>query len=116
MSMRRSTHVVALDGRLDSDSAPDFEKRILDFLEEQPKFVVLDLEKLDYISSAGLRVVTRAFKITKEYGGIISMANVQPSIKKVFEIVKLVPVNQIFASVEELDAYLDQMQSGEQPD
>ena len=111
MSMRKGTHVISLEGRLDSDSAPVFEERLMEFLEGKPKSVVLDLEKLNYISSAGLRVFTRAYKTTKKYGGSVHMSNVQPNIKKVFEIVSLFPVNQIFSSVEELDAYLDQMQS-----
>jgi anti-anti-sigma factor len=104
---------VSLEGRLDSDTSPAVEKQLKEILSAKPKNVLVDLEKLNYISSAGLRVVTFALKTAKSYGGNLQIARMQPQIRKVFDIVGLVPVNQIFSSIEELDAYLDKMQRGD---
>lgn len=104
---------VSLDGRLDSDTAPALEKQIREILTPKPKNVLIDLEKLNYISSAGLRVMTFALKTARSYGGNIQLAKMQPQVRKVFDIVGLVPVSQIFASVAELDDYLDKMQRSE---
>ncbi len=104
---------VSVSGRLDSETAPDLEKQMRDTLAAKPKNVLVDLEKLDYVSSAGLRLVTFSLKTAKKYGGNIQLAKMQPQIKKMFDIVGLVPVNQIFASVEELDANLDKMQTSD---
>ena len=52
---------VALQGRLDTLTAPDFEAEINASLDQARKLVI-DMEKLDYISSAGLRVLLTAHK------------------------------------------------------
>ena len=43
-------------------------------------------------------------------GGKVVIANAQPQVQKVFDIVKAVPLSEIFRSVEEADAYLDRIQ------
>jgi anti-anti-sigma factor len=72
--------------------------------------LVLDLTELDYISSAGLRTVFRARKTLGARGGKVVVANPQPQIRKVFDLVKAVPFSEIFSSTAEADAYLDAMQ------
>ena len=72
--------------------------------------LVLDLSDLEYISSAGLRTVFRARKSLGSRGGKVLVANPQPQIRKVFELVKAVPFSEIFSSTAEADAYLDAMQ------
>jgi anti-anti-sigma factor len=72
--------------------------------------LVLDLGDLDYISSAGLRTVFKARKALGSRGGKVLVANPQPQIRKVFDLVKAVPFSEIFSSTAEADAYLDAMQ------
>ena len=72
--------------------------------------LVLDLSDLEYISSAGLRTVFRARKGLGARGGKVLVANPQPQIRKVFDLVKAVPFSEIFSSTAEADAYLDAMQ------
>ena len=82
--------------------------------------LVLDLAQLDYISSAGVRSIFRARKLLAARSGTLVIANAQPQVQKVFDIVKAVPLSEIFRSVEEADAYLDRIQkkivAGEQDD
>ena len=72
--------------------------------------LVLDLAGLDYISSAGIRSVFKARKALAARAGKVLVVNPQPQIQKVFDLVKAVPLNEIFTSVAEADAYLDAMQ------
>jgi Anti-anti-sigma regulatory factor (antagonist of anti-sigma factor) len=72
--------------------------------------LVLDLAGLDYISSAGIRSVFKARKALAARAGKVLVVNPQPQIQKVFDMVKAVPLNEIFTSVEEADAYLYAMQ------
>jgi len=72
--------------------------------------LVLDLSDLEYISSAGLRTVFKARKALGARGGKVVVANPQPQIRKVFDLVKAVPFSEIFSSTAEADAYLDAMQ------
>ena len=52
----------------------------------------------------------KARKVLAARAGKVLVVNLQPQIRKVFDIVKAVPVSDVFASVAELDAYLDAMQ------
>lgn len=78
-----NTLVFALDGRLDTTTAPELENEIgdLDGVEE----LIFDMKNLEYISSAGLRVILKAQKIMNEKGSM-KLKNVGESIMEVFEI------------------------------
>ena len=97
-------------GRLDSDTAPQFEKHIDYLLEAKPTELVFDMKGVDYLSSAGVRVFFKARKGVGVRNGEVVLLNVQPTVKKVFEIINAMPSLSIFESIEELDAYLDKMQ------
>ncbi len=98
-------------GRLDSETYWVLEKRI-DFMlnEGRSSVVTLDMKGVDYISSMGIRVILKARKGLAQRNGNLLIVNLQPQIKKVFEIINALPTLQIFASIEELDAYLTEMQ------
>jgi sigma-B regulation protein RsbU (phosphoserine phosphatase) len=102
---------VALRGRLDSLTAPKLDTELSPLLETPAiTSLVFHLERLDYISSAGIRCVVRARKALEARGGRVAIVNAQPAVLKVFEIVKALPADQVFGSQAELDAYLDAMQ------
>ena len=107
----RGAHRVRLIGRLDTMAAPDLERRLEPLLGDSTVSVlVLELGGLEYITSAGIRSVMRARKALEGRGGHVALVGLQPPVQKVFDIVKALPASQIFASVAELDAYLDAMQ------
>ena len=101
---------VTLAGALNTDTAPDFEKRLATVQQGNHSLIVLDMKDLDYISSAGLRVIFKAAKQSKAAGGRMAAANRKPHIDKVFEILKALPDMAVFANEQELDDYLDAMQ------
>lgn len=76
--------VIALEGRLDTTTAPSLEAEIKDSIEGVTE-LTLDLEKLDYVSSAGLRVILAAQKIMNKQGKMV-VKNVCSEINEVFEI------------------------------
>lgn len=75
---------IALEGRLDTITAPEFEQELNDSLNGITDFV-LDLEKLDYISSAGLRVILKAQKIMNTQGRM-KLTHVRDTVMEVFDI------------------------------
>ena len=105
------TKTIFLEGRLDSTTAPQFDAQLDGVLALPMKVLVLDLSKLDYISSAGIRSMFRAQKSMKARSGKTLIVNPQPAVQKVFDIVKAVDLKSVFASVRELDEYLDSLQS-----
>lgn len=101
---------VYLDGALNTDTAPDFESRLEGVLDRGLSLTVLDMKELDYISSAGLRVIFKAAKRVKGEGKRLAAANRKPHIDKVFDILKALPDMAVFANDEEMDEYLASMQ------
>ena len=101
---------VALGGRLDTHSFDELDRRLAPVLASNIQSLVLDLAGLEYISSAGVRSIFKARKALATRNGKVLVLNPQPQIKKVFDVVKAVPLNEIFTSVAEADAYLDAMQ------
>ncbi|BBC25663.1 anti-sigma-factor antagonist [Pseudanabaena sp. ABRG5-3] len=106
-----NTLSIALDGQLDTLTANDLEKSIQTNLQQDTQTLIFDLQKLSFVSSAGLRVFAKARKTLKLKNGKVFFTNPTPQVKKVFDIVKAVPISEVFASTEELDAYLTFMQS-----
>lgn len=101
---------VALAGGLNTDTAPAFEERLQQVIDAGHQLMVLDMKDLDYISSAGLRVIFKAAKQVRADGRSLAAANRKPHIDKVFEILKALPDMTVFANDQELDDYLDTMQ------
>ena len=105
------TPTVKLVGRLDTDTAPQLDGELNKVLGRKDiKRLVFDLSGLDYLSSAGIRCFVRARKAVEPGGGTVAIVNPQPGVRKVLDIVKAVPAKGIFASVAELDEYLDAIQ------
>ena len=74
---------IALEGRLDTTTAPQLEaelKSCLSGVEE----LVMDMEKLEYISSAGLRVLPAQKQMAKQ--GSMKLVHVSESIMEIFEV------------------------------
>jgi len=101
---------VGLAGALNTDTAPGFEEQLQAVINDSYSLTVLDMKDLDYISSAGLRVIFKAAKQSKAAGNRLAAANRKPHIDKVFEILKALPDMAVFANDQELDDYLDSMQ------
>jgi len=76
---------VALDGRLDTNTAPEFQQEIEPILGSISE-LKLDCEKLDYISSAGLRVLLTFEQMLEEQGKKMELRNVNDIIHDVFDV------------------------------
>jgi anti-anti-sigma factor len=78
-------HIVGITGSLDSTTSPAAQKA-LDAVLASAKNVALDFSQLDYISSAGLRVLLGAAKQLRSSGGTLRMFGLNQSVREVFEI------------------------------
>ena len=76
--------VIALEGRLDTTTSPDLEKELKESL-DGIESLTFDLGALDYISSAGLRVLLSAQKTMNKQGDMV-VKNVSEEIMEVFEV------------------------------
>ncbi|WP_045760360.1 STAS domain-containing protein [Xanthomonas albilineans] len=101
---------ITLSGRLDTHTYQTLDEALAPLLATPITTLVLDLSQLDYISSAGIRSIFKARKLLAARDGQVLVVNPAPQIRKVFDLVKAVPLNEIFTSIQELDDYLDEMQ------
>ena len=76
--------ILSLDGRLDTVTAPDFDKTVREVITGITE-LKLDCEKLEYISSAGLRVLLAAQKIMNTQG-IMKVCNVNETVMEIFDV------------------------------
>ena len=107
---RPGIHQVALIGSIDAASQTLFEDTLEPVLQQKPEVLIFDMEFTDYINSAGIRVLLKSKKSLLEHGGKQIFIHMQPQIRKVFDILNALPSLQVFASIQELDSYLDAMQ------
>ena len=75
---------IALEGRLDTMTSPELEAELNDSLKNADS-LVLNFSKLDYISSAGLRVLLSAHKAMSTKGGM-KVINVNEIVREVFDV------------------------------
>lgn len=75
---------ISLTGRLDTTTAPELDNELKSSLDGIEKLTI-DFAELDYISSAGLRVLLSAQKVMNKQGSMV-LRNVKEEVKEVFEV------------------------------
>ena len=83
-NMDGTTLNIALEGRLDTTTAPELEQELKNSMDGADA-LTLDFSKLDYISSAGLRVLLSAHKTMSKKGGM-KVVNVNEIVSEVFDV------------------------------
>ncbi|MFZ1536274.1 MAG: STAS domain-containing protein [Chromatiaceae bacterium] len=92
--------VIAPQGRLDSTTAPAFENQLMEHLTRHSN-LILDFSTLDFISSAGLRVLLMAAKRIGKDNGRFILCEVIPPIRDVLEISGFLGMIEVVASRDE---------------
>lgn len=93
--------IFKLYGRLDSNSSQDFERKLFDSISNGSKRMVIDFKDIDYISSAGLRVILKATKALDVASGKLMLCAMQDYVKEVFEIAGFDTILPIAATLDE---------------
>jgi anti-anti-sigma factor len=104
------TYLVRPEGSIDTNTFMTLQTEVDTILQNSPKAIVFDMKDVNYVSSAGVGVVLLAEQTLNSNNGKVLMVNLQPQIKKVFDIVKALPTQQVFSSMEEMDRYLKEIQ------
>lgn len=89
-TQEQSTLTITLEGRLDTTTAPQLEAELKQSVQDN-KELIFDFAKLDYISSAGLRVLLSAQKVMNKQGEMV-IRNVNETIMEVFEVTGFVDI------------------------
>jgi len=97
----QSTVILRLVGRLDGLTSPDLDARIKALIAEDKHNFILDFSQLDYISSAGLRVLLMLQKQLKVFGGKSILVHLKPDINHIFDISGFSVIFSFSSSIEE---------------
>jgi anti-sigma B factor antagonist len=96
-----NVNILYLIGRLDAYTSTDVEKKLNVTTEKEQFYLVVAMEKLEYISSSGLRVLLAALKKARKQQGDIRLTGLQPYVKEVFDIAGFTQLFQIFEKEDE---------------
>lgn len=80
----KETLTLVFEGRLDTTTASRFQSELLPAFDEA-KEIKLDFAKVEYVSSAGLRVLLMGEKAARSRGAAMSLCGVSPEIMEVFQ-------------------------------
>lgn len=102
-------YFVELKGSVDSDTYCKLQEKLSEVIDDNTKAIILDMGRVDYISSAGIGVVMNTKKFLQQKNANFAMVNPQPQIKKVFDVMKILPMIDILDDMPGADKYIDQI-------
>lgn len=91
---------IKVTGRMDAGTAPDFEQECGHWLDQGSNDLIVDLSGLEYISSAGLRVILGVGKKIKTNNGSLLFVGMTGMVKEVFEISGFSSIFPVYDSLE----------------
>ena len=100
--------VLELKGRVDSTTAPDFGERLVAILLAPRSRLLVDFHQVDYISSAGFRVLLVAAKRAEDSGSRLALCRLPAKVRQLFDLGGFLDLFLVLASREEAFAALGQ--------
>ncbi len=98
--------VLAFEGKLDTQTSPDAQQQLTRLIEAGENRFLVNFEKLDYISSSGLRVLLAAAKQLKGIDGELRICSLNEVVREVFDISGFTTIFKVFGSESEtLDGF-----------
>lgn len=100
-TIKENTTIATLTGRMDAMTTAEFDRWFAEQLSAERTRFILDLQGLDYISSAGLRSLLAAAKQMKARNGVLLLCCLGGTVEEVFRMSGFLTIFQSFSSVEE---------------
>lgn len=90
--------IVDVRGRIDSNSARALGDKLSSLVEAGQTRLVIDLKLVDYISSAGFRVLLVTSRLVEDAQGKLALCNLAPDVQKLFDLAAFTDLFEIFSS------------------
>ncbi len=104
--------IVRVEGYLDSSTFPQLQDRLSELISEKNYRFVIDVEELNYISSAGLGVLMGMLQEVREHEGDLKMANMSTKIRNVFDMLGFSRLLRIYDSVDQaVEAFKEELEA-----
>ena len=96
----KNTKIISLVGKMDAISAPEFETKMGEWVEQGETSFIVNLGEVNYMSSAGLRSILIVAKNLKQQDGKIIFVNLREEVNKIFRISGFSSMIPTYESVE----------------
>lgn len=93
--------VIHLEGEIDLEWSPDLRKLLRAKSKAKCSALILDFEKVGYIDSSGLATIVEYVRDAGTYNGRIALANLQDTVRTIFEMVRLNEIIPHYATVDD---------------
>jgi anti-sigma B factor antagonist len=97
----KEVKIVRFDGELETNTSHNAEVSLSKLMDEGVKKILVDFEKLDYISSAGLRVLLATAQKLKAEDGALRVCNLNETVQEVFDISGFSTILSVFKTESE---------------
>jgi anti-sigma B factor antagonist len=92
----RGVSVLRVSGYVDTTTSPELERRMQALLREKRFHIVVDLSRVEYISSAGWGIFISEIREIREHGGDLRLAGMIPDVREVFDLLEFENILQAF--------------------
>lgn len=99
--VKDNVNIFSASGRLDTNTSTEYEKLIEKQMGDQKKHIIVDLKKLEYISSSGLRIFLKLAKKQKDAGKEFILCSLSKEIFEIFDMTGFSSIITIYHSQEE---------------
>ena len=96
--------VMKVNGRVDSETAPELDNALANLLRDNRCKIVLNLQNVEFLSSAGLRAMVKALKDAQKSGGDVRLASVSQPIEVILRTVGMMQMFKMYSTSEEAAA------------
>ena len=96
----RGVSILRVSGYVDTTTSPDLERRLQALLREKRYHVVVDLARVEYISSAGWGIFISEIREIREHGGDLKLAGMAPDVREVFDLLEFENILQSYSDAE----------------
>ena len=97
----QSVSVINVNGRVDSDTAPELDNALTKLLTDNKNKIILNLQGVDFLSSAGLRAMVKALKDAQHSGGDVRLVSVSEPTEVILRTVGMLQMFKMYSTYEE---------------
>ncbi|MCS7204951.1 MAG: STAS domain-containing protein [Leptospiraceae bacterium] len=97
-----NTVIVYPEGRLDVTKSTELEENVSKIIDEEGvRNIIMNLENVEYMSSSGFRVSISLLRKLKTLNGNLRLCNIRPSVKRIFDVIELTSLFEIYENEDE---------------
>ena len=104
-TLKEGLLILTLNGRFDTFGAGPVQQVLDAYFNQHPKFIIMDMANVDFMSSAGIRVLLIAAKEVDARKGVLALVNLNPYCRELITITHITGMLSQFDTMEQAEAF-----------